>query len=67
MDHHRADPEACAQHHDGQKHGCRWTDGMAHVMLEIAGEEELDEVVACKMTVSQRKWWGRVVCQQKRE
>ena len=67
MDHSRVDQEACAQHHDGQRHGCMWRDWLAHGMLEIAGEERLEKIVTCKMTDSQRKWCGRVVCQQNRE
>ena len=62
MDHPKADQEACAQYHDGKRHGCKCGGWMAHGMLEIANEEKPDKVVACKMTIDRRKWLGRVAC-----
>ena len=61
------DQEACAQHHDGQRHGCKCRDWMAHGMLEIADEEKPDEVIACKMIIDRRKWLGRVAYGWERE
>ena len=61
------DQAACVQHHDEQRHGCKWRDWMAHGMLEIVDKEKLYEVGACTMTADQHKLLGPVACQSKRE
>ena len=54
-------------HHGEKKCECRWKDWMPNATMGIANGEELNKVVACRMTNDRHRVLDRVVSRLKME
>ena len=67
MVHHMGVEGVSRLHHGEQKRECRWKDWIANATVRIANGEELNKVVACRMTNDQRRVLDRGVTWLKME